>query len=251
MLEKFALDGKVALITGGSAGLGAAFANGLAAAGADIVICARRRERLKQTAREVESLGRRCLAVEADVTVVADCDRVVAAGMETFGKVDVLINNAGIGASAPATREDPADFRRVVDVNLLGTYWMAQACGRVMQPGSSILNIGSILGATTSGLPQAAYCSTKAAIVGLTRDLAQQWTGRKGIRVNALAPGYFPSEMVDGLDSNALQHQLERSPMGRLGRPEELAAAAVFLSSDAASFITGIVLPVDGGLLTA
>jgi NAD(P)-dependent dehydrogenase (short-subunit alcohol dehydrogenase family) len=251
MLEKFALDDKVALITGGSAGLGAAFASGLAAAGADIVICARRRDRLAETAEAVEALGRRCLAVEADVTVVADCDRVVAQGMEAFGKVDVLINNAGVGTSSPATREDPDDFRRVVDVNLLGTYWMAQACGRVMKPGSSILNIGSILGATTAGLPQAAYCSTKAAIIGLTRDLAQQWTGRKGIRVNALAPGFFPSEMLEELDPGPLQHQLERSPMGRLGRPEELAAAAVFLSSDAASFITGIVLPVDGGLLTA
>jgi NAD(P)-dependent dehydrogenase (short-subunit alcohol dehydrogenase family) len=251
VLEKFALDDKVALITGASAGLGVAFATGLASAGADIVVCARRRERLDETARKVESMGRRCLAVEADVSVVEDCNRVVTETMEAFGKVDVLINNAGIGTSAPATREDPADFRRVVELNLMGTYWMTQACGRVMQPGSSILNIGSILGATTAGLPQAAYCSTKAAIIGLTRDLAQQWTGRKGIRVNTLAPGFFPSEMLDELDPGPLQRQLERAPMGRLGRPEELAAAAVFLSSDAASYITGIVLPVDGGLLTA
>jgi NAD(P)-dependent dehydrogenase (short-subunit alcohol dehydrogenase family) len=250
VLEKFSLDGKTAVITGGSSGLGVAFATGLAAAGADIVVCARRADRLAATAREVESLGRRCLAVEADITSVEDCTRVVAEGLEAFGKVDVLINNAGIGIACPTTRENPDDFRHVIDVNLMGTYWMVQACGRVMQPGSSILNIGSILGSTTSGLPQAAYSSSKAAIIGLTRDLAQQWTGRKGIRVNALAPGYFPTEMTDELDDDVLQRQIVRTPMGRLGRPEELAATAVFLASDAASYITGVVLPVDGGLLT-
>jgi NAD(P)-dependent dehydrogenase (short-subunit alcohol dehydrogenase family) len=250
MLEKFALGGKTALITGGSSGLGVAFATGLAAAGADIVVCARRADRLAGTAAEVEALGRRCLAVEADVTNVEDCSRVVAETLEAFGKVDVLINNAGIGFSAPTTREDPDDFRRVIDVNLMGSYWMIQACGRVMGPGSSILNIGSVLGSTTAGLPQAAYSASKAAIIGLTRDLAQQWTGRKGIRVNALAPGYFPTEMTDELDGEVLQRQMIRTPMGRLGRPEELAAAAVFLASDAASYITGVVLPVDGGLLT-
>lgn len=250
MLEQFSLDGKVAVVTGASSGLGVAFAAGFAAAGAHVTICARRAERLAETAKEVRSAGRRCLAIEADVTNVDDCRRVVADTVEAFGKVDILINNAGVATAYPATREKPEEFRRVLEVNLMGSYWMAQACGRVMRPGSSILNIGSILGSTTAGLPQAAYCSSKAAIIGLTRDLAQQWMSRKGIRVNALAPGFFPSEMADQYEPGYIEKQLERVPAGRLGEPRELVAAAVFLSSEAASFITGVVLPVDGGLLT-
>jgi NAD(P)-dependent dehydrogenase (short-subunit alcohol dehydrogenase family) len=250
LLERFSLEGKAAIVTGASSGLGVAFAAGLAAAGADVAICARRADRLADTAQGVEAAGRRCLALEADVTSVEDCDRVVQSTVDGFGKVDVLINNAGVGTAYPATREAPDDFRRVIDVNLMGSYWMAQACGRVMGPGSSILNIGSILGSTTAGLPQAAYSSSKAAIIGLTRDLAQQWTGRKGIRVNALAPGFFPSEMSDQYQDGYLERQLARVPAGRVGDPQELVAAAVFLASDAASYITGVVLPVDGGLLT-
>jgi len=137
----------------------------------------------------------------------------------------------------------------VIDVNLNGSYWMAQACGRVMQPGSSIVNIGSVLGSTTAGLPQAAYASSKAAIIGLTRDLAVQWTGRKGIRVNALAPGFFPSEMTEQYPEGYLEGQQQRLPMGRPGEAEELTAALLFLASDASSYVTGIVVPVDGGML--
>ncbi len=250
LLDRFRLDGKVALVTGASSGLGVAFAEGLAEAGADVVICARRAERLQETKARVEELGRRCLAVPADVSKVEDCGHVVEQAMSELGHVDVLVNNAGIGTAAPATREDPDDFRRVIDVNLNGSYWMAQACGRVMKPGSSIVNIGSVLGSTTAGLPQAAYCSSKAAIIGLTRDLAQQWTGRKGIRVNALAPGFFPSEMTDEFPEGYLDMMMWRLPAGRTGEPHELVAALVFLASDAASYVTGIVLPVDGGLLT-
>ena len=138
----------------------------------------------------------------------------------------------------------------MIDINLNGSYWMAQACARVMQPGSSIVNIGSVLGETTAHLPQAAYCSSKAAIVGLTRDLAAQWTGRKGIRVNALEPGFFPSEMSDQFPDGYLEAQMARVPAGRPGDPGELLGALIFLASDAASYVTGIALPVDGGLLT-
>ena len=168
--------------------------------------------------------------------------------MEEFGRVDVLVNNAGIGTAAPATREDPDDFRRVIDVNLNGCYWMAQACGRVMQPGSSIINISSVLGITTAGLPQAAYASSKAGLIGLTRDLAQQWTGRKGIRVNAIAPGFFASEMTDQYPPGYLESQRQRIPAGRKGDPAELAATVVFLASDAAGYVTGQTLAVDGGM---
>jgi NAD(P)-dependent dehydrogenase (short-subunit alcohol dehydrogenase family) len=214
------------------------------------VITARRTDRLEQTREQVEAHGRRCLAVPADVAKVEDCTRVVEQAMETFGRVDVLVNNAGVGTAYPATREKPDDFRRVIDINLNGSYWMAQACGRVMQRGSNIVNIGSVLGSTSTGLPQAAYSSSKAAIIGLTRDLAQQWTGRKGIRVNALAPGFFPSEMTDEYPEGYLDAMMIRVPAGRAGDPRELTAALVFVAGDAASYITGTVLPVDGGLLT-
>ena len=249
ILDRFRLDGKVAVITGASSGLGAAFATGLAEAGADIAICARRAEKLADTKRAVEALGRRCVAVTADVAKPEDCTRVVEETVSALGKVDVLVNNAGLGTAYPATREPPEEFRRVIDVNLNGSYWMAQACGRVMLPGSSIVNIGSVLGFTTAGLPQAAYASSKAAIIGLTRDLAVQWTGRKGIRVNALAPGFFPTEMTDQYPDGYLEGQQQRLPMGRPGEAEELTAALLFLASDASSYVTGIVVPVDGGML--
>jgi NAD(P)-dependent dehydrogenase (short-subunit alcohol dehydrogenase family) len=250
VLDAFRLDGKVAIVTGASSGLGVEFAEALAGAGADVTVCARRVERLAETKRRVERQGRRCLALRTDVTVVEDCQRTVEQTLTDLGSVDILVNNAGVGTAVPATRETPEEFRKVIEINLNGSYWMAQACGRVMRSGSSIINIGSVLGSTTAGLPQAAYSSSKAAIIGLTRDLAQQWTGRKGIRVNALAPGFFPSEMTEEYPDGYLDQMMSRVPAGRVGKPNELSAALVFLASDAASYITGVVLPVDGGLLT-
>nr|WP_055503522.1 glucose 1-dehydrogenase [Nonomuraea pusilla] len=250
MLERFSLDGKVAIVTGASSGLGVAFAVGLAEAGADVVIGARRADRLEETRRLVEETGRRCVAVRADVALPDDCEALVSAAVLEFGHVDVLVNNAGLGTAVPALRESPEEFRRVLDVNLNGTYWMAQACARVMRPGSSIVNIGSVLGETTAGLPQAAYTASKAAVAGLTRDLAQQWTGRRGIRVNCLEPGFFASEMTEQYPDGYLERMIEsRVPMRRAGDPAELVAAAVFLASDASSYVTGVTLPVDGGIL--
>ena len=250
LLDRFRLDGKVAIVTGASSGLGVAFARGLAEAGADVAICARRVERLEETRAAVEATGRRCLAVPADVARAEDCTRVVEQTVAELGGVHVLVNNAGIGTAVPATRETPEQFAQVIDINLNGSYFMAQACGRAMSEGGSIVNIGSVLGSTTAGLPQAAYASSKAAIIGLTRDLAQQWTGRKGIRVNALAPGFFPSEMTGQYPDGYLDAIMIRCPAGRKGEPDELVTACIFLASDAASYVTGVVLPVDGGVLT-
>ncbi|WP_372735924.1 SDR family NAD(P)-dependent oxidoreductase [Nocardioides sp.] len=246
--DLFRLDGKVAVVTGASSGLGVAFAQGLAEAGADVVLGARRVERLAQTATLVETAGRRALSHGTDVADPQSCTDLIALAMEEFGHVDILVNNAGIGTAMPATREAPEAFREVIDVNLNGCYWMAQACGRVMQPGSSIINISSVLGITTAGLPQAAYAASKAGLIGLTRDLAQQWTGRKGIRVNAIAPGFFDSEMTEQYPPGYLESQQGRIPAGRKGDPAELAATVVFLASDAAGYITGQTLPVDGGM---
>ena len=249
ILDGFRLDGRVALVTGASSGLGVAFAVALAEAGADLALAARRSDRLEQTVEAVHHLGRRAIGVQTDVTDPAACEEFVAAALDQLGRVDILVNNAGTGNTAPATKEDPESFRRVVETNLMGAYWLSQSCARVMAPGSSIINIGSVLGMTSDGLPHAAYSASKASIIGLTRDLAQQWTGRKGIRVNALAPGFFHTEMTAPLGSDLAELVASRAPIGRLGRLEECASAVVFLAGDAASYITGVVLPVDGGFL--
>ncbi len=245
------LQGKVAIVTGASSGIGVAFAQSLAEAGADVVLGARRVDKLADTAKLVEGAGRRALAVATDVADPEQCQALVDAAMAEFGRVDVLVNNAGIGTAVPATRETPEAFRAVIDVNLNGCYWMAQACGRVMQPGSSIINISSVLGITTGGLPQAAYSASKAGLNGLTRDLAQQWMERKGIRVNSIAPGFFDSEMTQTYPDGYLDLAMMRVPARRKGDPAELAATVVFLASPAAGYITGQTLPVDGGMTIA
>ncbi|MFV9633778.1 SDR family NAD(P)-dependent oxidoreductase [Mycobacterium neumannii] len=249
ILDRFRLDDKVVVITGASSGLGVSFAEAVAQAGADVVLAARRAEKLEATAELVRAAGTRALNVQTDVADPDQCTALVDAAMREFGRVDVLVNNAGVGTAVPATRETPEEFRKVVDVNLNGSYWAAQACGRVMQPGSSIINISSVLGLTTAALPQAAYSASKAAIVGLTRDLAQQWGERKGIRVNALAPGFFKSEMTDEYKPGYLDRTLaDRVVFKRLGEPHELSAAVVWLASEAGGYVTGQTIVVDGGV---
>jgi NAD(P)-dependent dehydrogenase (short-subunit alcohol dehydrogenase family) len=251
VLDTFGLEGRVVVITGASSGLGAAVALAVAQAGADVVIGARRREMLEVTAARVEGIGRRALVVATDVTLVEDCQRLVQRATETFGRVDGLVNNAGVATAVPALQESPEQFRAVLDLNLMGAYWTAQAAAAAMTSGGSIVNVSSILGLTSAELPQAAYATSKAGLLGLTRDLAAQWSGRRSIRVNALAPGFFESEMTDLCRPGYLESLAERTPLGRIGRPEEIASVVVFLLSDAASFMTGSTLVVDGGLSIA
>jgi NAD(P)-dependent dehydrogenase (short-subunit alcohol dehydrogenase family) len=251
VLDMFRLDGKVVIVTGASSGLGVSFAQGFAEAGADLVLGARRVDRMAETAALVEQAGGRVRTHQTDVVDPEQCQELVDCAVAEFGRVDVLINNAGVGTAVPSTRETAEEFRSVIDVNLNGSYWMAQACGRVMKPGSAIINISSVLGLTTGGLPQAAYSASKAGIIGLTRDLAQQWSGRKGIRVNALAPGFFASEMTDELKPGYLDSLMPRIILGRLGDAAELTATAVWLASAAAGYVTGQTIVVDGGISIA
>ncbi|GAA1480011.1 glucose 1-dehydrogenase [Gordonia sinesedis] len=248
ILDMFDMTDKVVVVTGASSGLGVAFATGFAEAGADIVLAARRADRLGETAAKVEAVGRKALPVATDVVDPAACQAAIDTAMDSFGHVDVLINNAGVGTAVPATRETPDQFRSVIDINLNGSYWMAQAVGKVMTPGSSIVNISSILGLTTANLPQAAYSASKAAIIGLTRDLAQQWGSRRGIRVNAIAPGFFESEMTEGYAPGYIDSQMPRVTLGRTGDPAELAATAIWLSSRAGGYVNGQTIAVDGGI---
>jgi NAD(P)-dependent dehydrogenase (short-subunit alcohol dehydrogenase family) len=248
VLDRFRLDGKVAVVTGASSGLGVAFAHALAEAGADVALGARRLEALERVRAEIEALGRRAISVRTDVSDPGDCRALIAATVERLGRVDVLVNNAGVGTAVPATRETPEQWRQVIDVNLSGCYWMAQAAAQAMTEGGSIVNISSVLGLISAGLPQAAYSASKAGLIGLTRDLAGQWTARKGIRVNALAPGFFESEMTDQYADGYLESMTPRIPAGRVGDPEELSAALLLLASDAGGYITGVTLPVDGGM---
>ena len=248
VLDRFRMDGRVVVITGASSGLGAGFARALSSAGATVVLAARRKERLEALAEELRSRGGTASTVACDVADPESCAAMVRAAMEEHGRVDVLVNNAGLGTAVPALKESPEQFRSVVDVNLNGAFWAAKECAAVMGPGSSIVNVASVLGLTAGFAPQAAYSATKAAVMGLTRDLASQWGSRRGIRVNSLAPGYFASEMTDEIPEQMLADITGSTIFGRLGVQAELDAALLFLASDAASFVTGTTLVVDGGM---
>ncbi|MEU4422166.1 SDR family oxidoreductase [Actinoplanes sp. NPDC024001] len=247
-MDIFRLDGRIALVTGASSGLGAGFARTLAAAGADLALVARRAERLADLAEKLRAAGTRVTTHAADVSDPDQCRAAVAAAVTEFGRIDVLINNAGIGHAVPASRETPSSFRAVLDVNLAGPFWMAQACAPHMPRGSAIVNVASVLGHIAPPFPQAAYAASKAGMLGLTRDLAQEWSARKGIRVNALCPGYFASEMTADDDEQLRAMVARNSMLGRFGEQSELDGALLFLASPASSYVTGTSLIVDGGM---
>jgi NAD(P)-dependent dehydrogenase (short-subunit alcohol dehydrogenase family) len=247
VLDLFGVAGRVAIVTGAGSGLGAGFARALAEAGADVVVAGRRPGYLEVTAGSVRAVGRECLAVPTDVSRPEDCAALVAAAVDHFGRVDILVNNAGVSHVAPASRDRPEDFTSVVQVNLSGAYWVAQACARVMGSGSSIINVSSMLGLIKSELPQAAYSASKAGLIGLTRDLSNQWAGRKGIRVNAIAPGFVETDMISDMSADTLSRFLSGCSLGRVATQREIDAVVVFLASAASGYITGSTIAVDGG----
>lgn len=231
VLSLFRLDGRVALITGASSGLGVGFATTLAEAGADVALAARRADDLERTASGVREYGRRAITIQMDVCDPEACASAADRTIAEFGRLDILINNAGTNEVGPALKQDVAEFRRVIEVNLIGAYQMATACARLMGPGSSIVNIASVYGLVPSHLPQAAYSASKAGMIGLTRDLAHQWTSRNGIRVNALAPGFVKTEMTAEMSQDALNRALSPAATPRMASHREIDAAMLFLAS--------------------
>lgn len=246
------LAGKIALVTGGSKGIGRAAALRFAEEGASVAVCARGIEALGETsalARKIE--GAKVLPIEADLTRLEDIRRVVQRCIDEFGRIDILVNNAGIHRRGTPDDYQAQDLADVFAVNLVGCYQMAGAVGKVMlaQHRGSIINV-SALGGGLVGLGRGGsiYAMTKGGIVSLTRDLAAQW-GRQGIRVNAVAPGWIRTPMTSALqdDSQRSAKVLERVPLRRWGEPEDVAGVVVFLASDAAAYVTGCTIPIDGG----
>lgn len=248
LLQAFRLDDQVVIVTGATSGLGVGFARAVAEVGARVVIAGRRIDRLEGVARDLEASGATVRAKPTDVCDPDACAALTEFAMAEFGQVDALVNNAGVGEAHAAVKEAPEQFRRVIDTNLNGVFWMAQACAKVMPPGSSIVNVSSVLGLIAPPFPQASYAASKAGVLGLTRDLAHQWSKRRGIRVNALCPGYFRSEMTE-VALGELEAMVDRNSMlGRFGTQDELNPALIFLLSRASSYMTGATLVVDGGM---
>jgi len=244
---RFRLDGRVALVTGASSGIGRSMVSALAGAGARVVMSARRVERLEELAASLPD----SIALHCDVTRDSDLEALVAGTMERCGRIDILVNNAGITEVTPAETEPAELFRSVVAVNLTAPFLLTKlVAGHMLEAGrGSVVNIVSVLGLRGVGqIPQAGYAASKGGLVNLTRELAAQWA-RRGIRVNAIAPAWFPTEMTDEMfaDEGARRWIRRRTPMGRPGELDELDGALLFLASDASTYVTGQILPVDGG----
>jgi NAD(P)-dependent dehydrogenase (short-subunit alcohol dehydrogenase family) len=247
-LDMFRLDGKVTILTGASSGLGERFARVLTTAGAAVVLAARRVDRLEQLVVELPDT----VAVAVDMTAPGAPEQVLDAALNEFGQVDVVVNNAGISRVLPAVDDDLDDFRRELEINLVAPYELARKSAKWMidngRPGS-IVNIGSVLGEVAGGrLKVPGYAAAKGGVHNMTRELASQWA-RRNVRVNAIAPGWFETEMNSNMfaDEGGMNYITTGAPMGRPGYEGELDGALVFLASDAASYVTGQVLCVDGG----
>jgi len=253
-MQMFSLDGRTALVTGASRGIGAALAAGLAEAGADVVLLARQVEDLAETARLVEAHGRRALSVACDVGDVASIDAAFGAVEAAGLSPSILVNNAGIERVRPAAEVDEATWDAIVDTNLKGAFFVARAFARPLLKegvGGAIVNICSLTSGV--GIPTAVpYTSSKSGLLGMTRALAAEWAPR-GIRVNGVGPGYFRTAMTEGFYRDRDWHDamLGKIPMGRFGRLDDLVGATVFLASDAAAYVTGQLLYVDGGFMAS
>ncbi len=249
--DLFDLSGKTAIVTGGSRGIGKEMAEGLAEAGANLMLCARRQEWLNEAVKEFAGRGFNAAGVVCDVSQPKDVQTVVDETVAQFGSIDVLVNNAGVSWGAMPEEMPLEKWQKVIDVNLTGCFLMAQACGREMlkKQSGSIINIASIAGITSSanGPFYAGYVASKAGLIGLTRELAASW-GRKGIRVNAIAPGFFHSRLADAVIDIYERSIQENNVIPRIGNEGELKGVAVFLASDASSYITGQTIAVDGGM---
>jgi gluconate 5-dehydrogenase len=251
--ELFSLHGRVAVVTGGSRGLGLEIAHGLAEAGASVVVTARRQEWLGPAEAELKEAGHTVLALTCDVTDAGQVDALAGATLERFGRVDVLVNAAGISWGAPSM-EMPLDrFRSVMDVNVSGTFLCCQAFGKLMaeRGGGRIVNVASVAGLVGQDpaiMDAVGYTASKGAVVALTRDLAVKWA-RQGVAVNAVAPAFFLTRMTQGVIGQGEAAIQAITPMGRIGQPGELKGVVVFLASEAASYVTGQILAVDGGML--
>ena len=247
----FDLTGKTAIVTGGSRGIGKEMAEALAEAGANLMLCARRREWLNETVTEFTERGFTAVGKVCDVSKPEEVQAVVDSTVKRFGSVDILINNAGISWGAMPEEMTLEKWQKVIDVNLTGCFLMAQAAGRQMlsQESGSIINIASIAGMTSSanGPFYAGYAASKAGLIGLTRELAASW-GRRGIRVNAIAPGFFHSRLADAVIDIYERSIQENNVIPRVGNEGELKGVVVFLASEASSYITGQTIAVDGGM---
>ena len=251
--SKLELNGKVAVVVGGTSGIGRAIALGFAQAGADVIPTSRREEQVETVAREIEELGRRSLRVASDVADRASLERVVSEAVGTFGKVDILVNSAGTTKRAPTIDFSEEDWNHIIDTNLTGTLRACQVFGRHMleRGQGSIINIASL--STFVALHEvAAYSASKAAVGSLTKSLAVEWSSR-GVRVNAIAPGVFRTALNEKLldETERGREFLLRTPMKRFGNVDELAGVAIILASDAASFVSGEIIAVDGGFLAS
>jgi NAD(P)-dependent dehydrogenase (short-subunit alcohol dehydrogenase family) len=249
----FSLEGKVAVVTGGTSGIGRAMALGLADAGADVVATGRREQQVNEAATEIEARGRKSLRIPSDVSDRASLEKLLAATLEAFGKVDILVNCAGVIKRTPTLDLSEEEWNNILNTNLTGTLRASQIFGRHMieRGYGRIVNIAS-LNSFVALTEVAAYAASKAGVAQLTRSLAVEWS-KKGVTVNAIAPGVFRTDInAKLLDSTARgQELLMRTPMGRFGKTEELVGAAIYLASDASSFVTGEVLVVDGGFLAS